>query len=129
MTLDDLDAAGVNNAKGYSGTWTITIDNGTYAYTCRPNALPGTDCGHTTYESEADYAFVLEAGYLYGDDRAVQFVYDAAVHRSLADCEECAGPPTKHVGWTLDGDQLTFSDVGQPVVDQLLIVEPWTKVG
>ena len=59
----------------------------------------------------------------------MQFVYDEAVHRSLADCGECEAPPTKHVGWVLEGDQLTFTDIGEPVVDGLLIVEPWTKVG
>ena len=129
VSLDDLDAAGMNNANGYTGTWTITVDDGTYAYTCRPNALPDTDCGNTSYESDADYAQVLEAGHLRGDDRSVQFVYDEAVHRSLADCGECETQPTKHVGWVLEGDQLTFTDIGEPVVDGLLIVEPWTKVG
>ncbi|MBT2497542.1 hypothetical protein J7E25_00355 [Agromyces sp. ISL-38] len=129
VTLDDLNAAGVSNSNGYTGTWTITVDAGTYAYTCQPNALPGTDCGHSTYASEAEYANVLEAGYLRGDERIVRFVYDAAVHDRLAGCGSCHSHPTKTVGWQLQGETLTFTDVGEPVIDELLVIEPWAKVG
>lgn len=129
VTLDELNAAGLSNSQGYTGTWTMTVDAGTYAYTCRPNALPGTDCGHVPYASETEYANVLEAGYLHGDDRTVRFVYDAAVHDRLAGCGSCHSLPTKTVGWQLDGDTLTFSDIGEPVIDELLVIEPWVRVG
>ena len=37
--------AEVGNGDGWSGTWTMTVQDGTYELTCRPLDLPGTDCG------------------------------------------------------------------------------------
>lgn len=124
VTLDDLRAASVDNSGNFTGTWTITVAHGTYAYTCKSDVLGARDCG----ESGADPDFVLEAGYLRGDAHVVHFVYDRAVHDRLADCGACQPIPTKNVGWSMHGDQLTFSDIGQQVNDPLLIVKPWTKV-
>ncbi|MET0829904.1 MAG: TRAP transporter substrate-binding protein DctP [Microbacterium sp.] len=125
VTLDDLYAAGVGNSHGYTGTWTITVEDGTYAYTCRGNGLPGTDCGHVPEDA---YGVVLEAGYLWGDAESVRFEYDSDLHDRLAGCGDCHPLPDKTVGWALADGRLTFSDIGEPLVDAVLIVKPWTKL-
>lgn len=125
VTYQDITAARVANNGNYTGTWTLTVADGTYAYTCTVGVEPAEDCGASG--APADY--VLEAGYLRGDDRMAYFVYDHAVHDHLAQCGlVCPPNPTKTVGWRLAGDQLTFFDAGQPVIDNLLIIKPWTKV-
>ena len=112
-------------SHGYTGPWTITVDNGTYAYTCRGNSLPGVDCGHPP---QAAYDVVFEAGYLRGDTESVRFEYGSDLHDQLAGCGACHPLPVKTVGWVFVDGQLTFSDIGEPVVDEVLIVKPWTKL-
>jgi TRAP-type C4-dicarboxylate transport system substrate-binding protein len=124
VTTNDLAAAHVGNSGDFTGTWTITIRHGTYAYTCSPSSDPGADCGG----SGAGADWILEAGHLRGDNHVVRFVYDRAVHDRLAHCGACQPVPTKTVGWRRKGDQLSFFDVGQPVGDMLLVIKPWTKV-
>jgi len=129
VTLSDVQAAGIDNSPGWTGTWTLTIDDGTYQMTCRPIENPGKDCGSSTYEGP------LEAGYVRGTGDVVHFVYDAEVHSALTGCAttpEVAPPcypiPTYSVTWSLDGDVLTFSD-SQPFVVYDKVLEPWTKIG
>ena len=46
----DVMSAGNNNASGWSGVWSLQIQDGTYALTCRPLDLPGKDCGNITFD-------------------------------------------------------------------------------
>ena len=123
ITYDDIQSAQVSNGGHYTGTWTITVANGTYALTCTYTVDPKGDCG----ESGADPNWVLEAGYLRGDTHVVHFIYDHAVHDRLVHCGPCQSGGTKNAGWRLVGNKLTFYDVGQPV-DNLLLIKAWTKV-
>ena len=129
ITLADIQAAGIDNSPGWTGTWTLTVEDGTYDMTCRPIENPGKDCGSSTYEGP------LEAGYLRGSGDVVYFVYDAELHSALTGCAtapEVAPPcypiPTYSVRWSLDGDVLTFSD-SQPFVVYDKVLEPWTRIG
>ncbi len=47
ISLDDVEAAGLSNADGPTGIWTLEIDDGTWVQSCVPLDLPGTDCGNT----------------------------------------------------------------------------------
>jgi len=124
ITSDDIQSAQGPIGGHYTGTWTIALSNGTYAFTCTYTVDPKGDCG----KSGADPNWVLEAGKLRGNSHVVHFVYDHALHDRLVHCGPCQSTPTKNVGWRLAGNQLTFFDVGQPVGDPLLIIKPWTKV-
>jgi hypothetical protein len=129
ITLADVQAAGIDNSPGWTGTWTLTIEDGTYQMSCRPVENPGKDCGSSTYEG------ALDAGYVRGTGDVVHFVYDAEVHSALTGCAttpEVAPPcyplPTYSVTWSLDGDLLTFGD-SQPFVVYDKVLEPWTRIG
>ena len=45
VSLDDVQAAGLSNGPGWTGTWTLEIADGTYAISCRPLDRPTIDCG------------------------------------------------------------------------------------
>ena len=119
--------SGVDNASGWSGTWTLRVQDGTYAFSCRPLDLPGTDCGHTNTTD------VLDAGLLKGDDTTVWFVPDAKLMSDLTGCElpptaddpdACLVLPAYSASWSQDGDQLTFSGASE----QTLNLAPWQRV-
>jgi TRAP-type C4-dicarboxylate transport system substrate-binding protein len=129
ITLADVAAAGIDNSPGWTGTWTLTIEDGTYQMSCRPVENPGKDCGSSTYEG------ALDAGYVRGTGNVVYFVYDAEVHSALTGCATtpevvppCYPLPTYAVTWALDGDLLTFSD-SEPFVVYDKVLEPWTRIG
>jgi len=128
ISLADVQRAGLSNEDGWTGTWTLTIDDGTYQMSCRPLADPGRDCGNSTYQG------ALDGGYVRGTGDVVYFVYDAEVHSALTGCAttpEVAPPcypiPTYSVTWSLDGDLLTFSD-SQPFVVYDKVLKPWTRI-
>jgi hypothetical protein len=129
ITLADVQAAGIDNSPGWTGTWTLTIEDGMYQMSCRPIENPGKDCGSSTYEGP------LDAGYVRGTGDVVHFVYDAELHSALTGCATtpevlppCYPLPTYSVTWSLDGDTLTFSD-SQPFMVYDKVLEPWTKIG
>jgi TRAP-type C4-dicarboxylate transport system substrate-binding protein len=119
--------AEVGNAGGWSGTWTLRVQEGTYALSCRPLDVPGTDCGHTNTTD------VLNAGFLKGDQSTVWFVTDA---RMLADLTGCELPPTAddpdacfvlppdQASWRQDGDRLTFTGA----TEETLNLGEWQRV-
>ena len=121
-------AAGDSNSSGWSGTWTLTIKDGTYALTCRPLDRPGRDCGNSVFDG------ALEAGRLRGAGDRVWFELDAQLLAALTGCQlppsrtdpgHCAPRDTYSARWTLVGDKLTFSDS-----DVLhLVLEPWRRIG
>ena len=117
----------VGNGEGYSGTWTMTLRDGTYELTCRPLDLPGTDCGGTITDE------VLEAGQLKGDDATVWFIGDPDLLAELTGCElpstaddpdACFVPPPYSASWSDEGDQLVFTDSE----DYHLTLAPWQRV-
>ena len=129
IRLDDLSAAGVDNGPGWTGTWTLTIERGTYVLTCRAVENPGTDCGHNTYEG------ALEAGNLLGRDDVVYFVSDPERMAHLTGCElpatgapgHCNAEETYRARWVLEGDRLTYAEAGQTAPFHLTLTE-WQKI-
>ena len=129
----DVTAAGHNNASGWSGVWSLQIEDGTYAVSCRPLDLPGKDCGNITFDDVVTFDSVLDAGYVRGGEGVVYFVYDAEVHSVLSGCEPpCFPVPTYSLIWEMDGDEITFSDLqGGAAVDTWAgekVLEPWRKI-
>lgn len=123
ITPAELEAAGHSNAQGWSGTWTLEIDEGTFALYCQPLEQPGKDCGNAT----SDRAF--EAGDLRGTADTVWFVPSPEM---LSELSGCTLPPSSQAGhcapagpfwmdWDLDGKFLTFSaPPGKAPVDRIL---------
>jgi TRAP-type C4-dicarboxylate transport system substrate-binding protein len=122
ITVPEVESAGYSNADGWSGTWTLVIDDGTYAMSCRPIDDPGRDCGTAVFDG------ALDAGYVHGTGSTVYFVYDAELHSQLSGCElPCFPLPTYRLTWALDGDTLRFSDLqGAKAFEK--VIEPWTKI-
>ena len=58
-TVEDLEAAGLDNSSGLTGVWTLRVANGTYDLRCRVELDPH-DCGNS------DYTGPLELGDLRG---------------------------------------------------------------
>ncbi|MET0640937.1 MAG: TRAP transporter substrate-binding protein DctP [Jiangellaceae bacterium] len=122
ITTDDLAAAGLDNHDGKSGTWTLTVRDGTYEMRCRPIDDPGIDCGHSVEDGP------LDAGYLRGTGQTVTLVHDPELISKLTGCKlPVSATQPDHCGpggggpltWEIEGDSLTFSGD----------LEPWTKIG
>lgn len=117
----------VGNGDGWSGTWTMTVQDGTYELTCRPLDLPGADCGSMITSD------VLDAGQLKGDDTNVWFIGDPNLLSRLTGCElpttvddpdACFVLPPYNASWRQEGDQLTFADTEV----HHLTLSPWQRV-
>jgi TRAP-type C4-dicarboxylate transport system substrate-binding protein len=129
ITTDEVAAAGWTNGPGNSGTWTLTVHEGSYEMRCRPIDDPGTDCGHSVEDDP------LDAGYLRGTGNTVTLVHDPELLSELTGCklpisetlpDHCGPGGGVTVTWKLEGDSLTLSgDVGP----HELVLEPWTKIG
>lgn len=106
-TVADVAAAGESNGSGWSGTWTLTIEDGMYELTCHPIDDPGIDCGHTIHDGP------LEGGELRGTDDVVHFV----------------GVDFSYVlRWAVDGDILELTEVASPDNPTTFVIEPWTRI-
>jgi TRAP-type C4-dicarboxylate transport system substrate-binding protein len=129
IRLADVTAAGVDNGPGWTGTWTLTIENGSYVLTCRAVESPGKDCGNTTWEG------ALEAGSLLGRGDIVYFDHDEELMAHLTGCQlpaaaepgHCPSAATYRVQWSLEGDRLTFTDAGEVAPYHLTLTE-WQKI-
>jgi hypothetical protein len=129
LSLADVEAAGGSNASGSTGTWTLEIEDGTYALYCQPLDQPGTDCGHSVWDGP------FEAGHLRGTGTTVFFVWDGELLSELTGCQlpvaqdpgHCGPGATFRATWELEGDFLSFTD---PVGDMALerLVEPFERI-
>jgi hypothetical protein len=131
LSAAEIAAAGVDNGQGWSGTWTITVKDGTYVVTCRPVDRPGRDCGNTTYDGP------LDAGQLRGSGQTVTFVWDGQMMTELTGCDLSAKPPQEGacypqppitMAWELDGEELRFRQLSgdEPYSSTL---KPYRKIG
>jgi TRAP-type C4-dicarboxylate transport system substrate-binding protein len=109
ITLEDVHAAGLDNSDGTTGTWTMTVRNGTFEVRCRPIGDPSDDCGGTITDD------VLGAGDLRGTGHQVWLVPKGKDH------------PGRFT-WAVDGNTLTFSD-SAALKGAEMILEPWQKIG
>lgn len=112
ITPAEVEAAGISNEGGWSGTWTLTVRNGKYELRCRPLADPGKDCGNTPIERPIDEP--LELGDLRGTGNAAYFVSSLSL-------------PTYRGDWEIDEETLTFSDYTEGGAH--LGIKPWRKIG
>jgi hypothetical protein len=131
ITTADVEAAGLSNADGWSGTWTLEIREGTYQLTCRPLDEPGRDCGNTVYDGP------LEAGELRGTGDVAHFLYSEKLMSSLTGCNLPASnteagqcwPGLDYVmRWTVDGDELHLEDAGSRIPALTFTLEPWRRI-
>lgn len=134
IPVSAVEAAGFSNGPGWSGTWTLLVEDGAFALTCQPVDDPGKDCGGTVSDQ------ALEAGLLVGETSSVTFVSDTeeAVEAAakLTGCEPpsssgtgtCPQPlPAYSATWELSGDELRFTDpAGNP---SHLVINPWRRIG
>ncbi|TCC43303.1 TRAP transporter substrate-binding protein [Kribbella sindirgiensis] len=109
ITLEDVHAAGLDNSDGNSGTWTLTVRNGTFEVRCRPIGDPSDDCGGTITDG------VLGAGDLRGTGHQVWLVPKGKDH------------PVQFT-WAVDGNTLVLSESSAPKGAEM-ILEPWQKIG
>lgn len=130
IRLADVEAAGISNGPGWTGTWTLTVEEGTYVLTCRAIETGGKDCGNSTYEGP------LEAGYLRGTQDVAFFDADEELMSHLTGCKlppssepyHCYSQPSYSATWKLDGDRLTFSDSPGPFTPYHLVLSEWQKI-
>jgi TRAP-type C4-dicarboxylate transport system substrate-binding protein len=128
ISLHDVEAAGFSNEQGWTGTWTLEIERGTYQLRCRPLDMPGKDCGNVNFNQDNPFDTVLEAGLVRGTGDTVYFVYDATVHSKYTGCAlPCFPIPTSSFTWTLVGDTLTMHRMGGTGSVER-VIKPWRKV-
>lgn len=128
----DHEAAGEDNDTGLTGTWTLTIRDGKYQLGCRPIDQAGTDCGHSNYDGP------LEVGDLRGTGDAAYFVYRPERLAQLTGCQlpvsasingRCFPGQNYRLKWTVDKDQLTFSNYTGDWPNAQYVLKPWKKIG
>lgn len=130
ITEADVQAAGLSNADGHSGTWTLTIEGETYVLDCVPIDQPGRDCGNSTQEGP------YEAGDLRGTGDTVDFVANPELLSEATGCElppedvegHCWNTASYSMTWSIDGDELVFEDAGSVEPSPTFLIEPWRKI-
>jgi TRAP-type C4-dicarboxylate transport system substrate-binding protein len=123
ITTTDLDAAGIGNDGGWTGTWTMTVEDGTYALSCKVLDLPARDCGTSGGPDEP-----LEAGPVRGAGDVATFACDDTVMAELTEAGHCYGAPPYSATWQMDGDDVSFSEPSSDYATTL-VVKPWRKIG
>jgi hypothetical protein len=132
-----VSSSGADPGAGDTGTWTLTVKDGTYRLACAPISNPGGDCGN----DGADSLQTVELGTLRGQGSTVWFVHDQAALSRLTGCvigtqadNGCGPDGGYHAKWTLHGHSLTFSDfvglgdeAGESPVNEET-VQPWTRI-
>ena len=130
VTSADVEANDLSNGPGWTGTWTMTIDDGTYAVTCRPIDANGKDCGNQPIGAEGlPEGTVLEAGHLLGDDTHVFLVYDGPMHSDASGCElPCHPLPTRIYTWRVNGEELVLGAVEGGHSEASFTLSPWLRL-
>ncbi|TCO51369.1 TRAP-type C4-dicarboxylate transport system substrate-binding protein [Kribbella antiqua] len=109
LTVQDVLAAGLDNGDGNSGTWTMTVRNGTFEVRCRPIGESNDDCGGTITDA------ALASGDLRGSGHQVWLV------------PKGKDQPVR-LTWAVDGNTLVFSESSASKGAEM-IIEPWQKIG
>jgi TRAP-type C4-dicarboxylate transport system substrate-binding protein len=130
VTASEVEAFGLSNNDGWSGTWTLTVRHGMYESRCRPLEAPGIDCGNFVSDGP------VEVGDLHGIGANLYFVPDAARLSALTGCklptsstqhDHCGPDIPYRVNWKIAGDKLTFSDYAATASG--LGIKPYQKIG
>lgn len=120
VTEDEVRSAGYGNGHGWSGLWTMTVEDGAYQLDCKPVGNPGVDCGNSTGPGP------YEAGVVRGDRARTLFEHDPEALAQLTGCSPCAGAFSYSASWSSEGSRVTFSEVEGLGVH--LVIEPWEKI-
>lgn len=125
ISTADVERAGMTNAIGNTGVWTLTIRDATFSLRCTPVDDPGIDCGHATFDGP------LEVGDLYGEGNDVYFAANGERMARETGCNldegECTVLDPYRMTWRLTGDQMVFTHFVPEGANQWL-VKPWTKI-
>ena len=117
----DVSDAGLDNDPGWSGVWTLTVEDATFVLSCAPLEAPAKDCGNAGV-GEANF----EAGHLRGKGSTVFFVNDRRLLEDADACHpECNLIEPYTAQWNIDGDTLTFTAEN----GSHLTIRPWTRIG
>ena len=128
ITLEDVQAAGLSNASGLTGIWTMVVTDGAFEVSCRFIGDPTSDCGNAGFEG------TVEVGRLLGEGDEVWIVGDAEMHAEATGCllpasftepDHCYVLEPYRLLWSIDGDELTFSN---PDGSEAGVAEPYVKV-
>jgi hypothetical protein len=131
ISEDDVRAAGHPNGEGWSGTWTLSVQDESFTLACTPLDQPGVDCGNHPDPASVE---ALEAGSVAIDGDAVTFSTDDDALAAITGCvpkggtgdgEPCPPDITYPATFAVDGDTVTFAD-SEAV---LLVVTPWQRIG
>jgi major membrane immunogen (membrane-anchored lipoprotein) len=133
ITVNDVSKANISTDLDWSGTWTLTVRNGTFQLHCAPAKPDGKDCGSNTT------AAVVEAGRMVVLGDRVTFEGDAASVSAASGCHitndttdqrACVVLKPYTMRWSFDGRLLRFSvDTPDAATEWNLIIKPLTKVG
>ncbi len=131
ITTADVQAAGWSNGPGWSGTWTLTVEAGTYVLSCEPLDDPGKDCGNSPTGG------TFEAGDVRGTGGTVHLLYNPEVLAAATGCElpvatiegHCWPNGDMSLTWSLDEDRMLFRDATDANEDGLYWLEPWQRIG
>jgi len=132
-----LTAHGIDD-RGMSGTWTLTVRDGTFKLECVPVETPGAECGTKDPSSPP----VVEVGTLHGTGQTVWFVHDQEQLVRLSGCVRhsqklngCGPEDDYHLDWSRVGDQLSFKNfvgigdqAGFPELSNWTVL-PWKRIG
>jgi TRAP-type C4-dicarboxylate transport system substrate-binding protein len=122
ITIEDVVAADMDNGPGWTGTWTMTINDSMFSITCKVLDNPKVDCGTSRGPDEP-----LEAGLVRGPGHVATFVCDDKVLAELTEAASCNGASPYSARWRVDGDKVVFSEPNGG--SGLLVIKPWQKIG
>jgi TRAP-type C4-dicarboxylate transport system substrate-binding protein len=120
IPIEDVASASLDNEPGWSGVWTLTVEDATFVLACAPLEDRTKDCGNTGIGSAN-----FEAGYLKGDDSTVFFVADGELMEKSDACHpDCHVLDPYSAQWQVEGDTLTFT----AAEGSHLTINPWTRI-
>lgn len=140
LTTGMLAATGIGpRVDGWSGSWTLTIRDGTYAIDCTPlSGVMSNDCNFASRLPDGFDFNPREVGRVTGRGDTAWFVHDPEREEALTDCtwperpsdrEPCYPSVVSEVTWQYDDGTLVLSDLRtnlEPSID--LIAGPWTRI-
>jgi hypothetical protein len=128
VSQDAVRDAGYGNGPGWSGTWTLVLDEGTFTLACTPVDQPGVDCGNHPDPASVE---AVEAGTVEVSGETITFTTVAADLAELTGCDQsagdCGGDAQAELTWSEEDGAVTFAAVGA-LENLLFVIKPWQKI-
>ena len=132
-TLDEVIAAGYTNGGHPAGTWTLTVQDGSFELRCTPLTTPGDECGGMVTDQPLEVGDLKGTGntvYFIGDLDRLQEVTGCLLPPSRTNAAHCGHPDQYRMDWAIDGGAITFTSHGAaPGQASVYMVKPWEKIG